>query len=80
MRRDGFSRGNEKKTCNAKREPYSSRMSNNTTNQIVLMTRSETLVTKIFPTMNQTMDQAVQAFCAQQEIELLQWFYDWNNS
>jgi hypothetical protein len=27
-RRGGFSRGNEKKTCNAKQNPYSSRMSN----------------------------------------------------
>ena len=55
-------------------------MTNNTTNQIILMTRSETLVTKIFQTMNQTMDQAVQSFCEQQEIELIQWFYDWNNA
>jgi hypothetical protein len=39
--RDGFTRGNEKKTCNARINPYSSRMSD--TNQLAALNSALTL-------------------------------------
>jgi hypothetical protein len=45
MSRDGFTRGNEKKTCNARINPYSSRMSD-TNQHLALIKKIQARLTK----------------------------------
>ena len=48
----------------------------NTAHQIVLVTRSATMIATIVTAAAETIDQAVQTFGSQVGIEVLNWFHD----